>query len=257
MPGATDERMRERPLIPRISLSGARASYAGPGLALAPHRNAAATVAIALETPFSLAMPAGKVAPAQRSIALIPPDTRHHLRTEGPMIFVYLDGLSDDHQRFQRMDLDAARERLLSAGAEAILGWGVDAICEALGVPARLPPDPRVAAAIRRLEDRPQDFPRVADLAAVAGLSPSRFQALFVRAVGLPFRRYRLWRRMAVVMRVLGEKRTLTEAANEAGFSGSAHLSAAFRSMFGLAPSSLLALGLRADPGPLARSGRS
>ncbi len=217
----------------------------GPGLALAPHRNATATVVIALDAPFFLAVPAGKVAHKSCSIALIPPNTVHHLRTEGPMIFVYLDALGDDHRTLQQTDLDAARKRVLAAGTEALLWWNVDSLCEALGVLARKPPDPRITAAIHDLEERPQDFHRVADLAAVAGLSPSRFQALFVQAVGMPFRRYRLWRRMAVVMRSIGAGHSLTEAAHEAGFSGSAHLSSTFRAMFGLTPSGLLALGLQ------------
>jgi len=122
--------------------------------------------------------------------------------------------------------------------------WDVDELCGALGVPARATADPRVARAIRQLDVRPQDFPRVADLAAVADLSPSHFQALFSRAVGMPFRRYRLWRRMAVVLRSLRSGATLTDAAFDAGFSGSGHLSASFRNMFGLTPSALLAFGV-------------
>ena len=74
-------------LAPRISLSGARAAYFGPGLDLAPHRNAAATVALALDTPFTLSLPA-ESAPETRAIALIPPDTRHRLVATGPMVFL-------------------------------------------------------------------------------------------------------------------------------------------------------------------------
>lgn len=231
---------------PRISLSGARAAYVGPGLDLAPHANAAATIAIALDAPFTLALSPG-AAPELRSIALIPPNARHHLVAGGAMAFVYLDALGDDHRCLQALDLEAARAHFGRHGAAAILGWNVDRLCAALGVPARAAPDPRVAAAVRRIDARPQDFPRVADLAARAGLSPSRFQALFAVAVGMPFRRYRLWRRMALVMRALGEGQTLTEAAHEAGFASSAHLSTSFRAMFGLAPSRLAALGPRID----------
>jgi AraC-like DNA-binding protein len=60
--------------------------------------------------------------------------------------------------------------------------------------------------------------------------------------VGVPFRRYRLWRRMAVAIGTLGQGETLTRAAHEAGFASSAHFSATFRTMFGMAPSTLLAL---------------
>lgn len=238
----------QKPLVPpRVSLSGARAAYIGPGLDLAPHRNAAATVALALEAPFTLALPAGPGAsPETRHAALIPPNTRHHLRAAGPMAFVYLDALSDDHRRLQAVDLAAAHARVARAGA-AIGAWTVDDLCAALGVPARAGADPRIATAVRRLDERPQDVPRIADAATLAGLSPSRFQALFVRAVGMPFRRYRLWRRMAVVMRAIAGDTSLTAAAYEAGFASSAHLSATFRDMFGLTPSGLVALGVRIE----------
>lgn len=224
---------------PRISIAASRAAYVGPGLELAPHRNAAATVAIALEAPFSLSL--SKAAHRRRSIALIPPNTLHHLQAKGPMAFVYLDALSDDHRRFRVMDLEAARRRLTAPT------WNVDELCAELGVPPRPPRDARVSAVVRALETRPQRFRTVRDAAAGAGLSASRFQAVFTEALGVPFRRYRTWRRMALVLKVLSKGRSLTEAAQEAGFSSSAHLSTAFRGLFGLAPSRLLALGVQVD----------
>ncbi len=76
----------------------------------------------------------------------------------------------------------------------------------------------------------------------MAGLSASRFRFLFRQAVGMPFRRYRLWKRMAIVMPALAAGDSLTMAAHGAGFASSAHLSAVFKDMFGLAPSDLVAL---------------
>lgn len=231
---------------PRISLSGARAAYVGPGLDLAPHRNAAATVAIALERPFALSLPA-EAHPETRSIALIPPDTRHRLLATGPMVFVYLAALGDDHRSLASADLEAAYAETMKSGAREVATWNVDRLCTALGVPPRPAADPRVATAVRLLEAHPQDFPLVGPLAARVGLSPSRFHVLFGQAVGMPFRRYRQWRRMAVVMAALAAGRSLTETAFEAGFASSAHLSTAFREMFGLAPSALVALGVRIE----------
>lgn len=231
-------------MIPRISLSGARAAYVGPALDLAPHRNAAATLAVALAAPFDLALPADAAAETLR-VALITPNTRHHLRAAGPMAFVYLDALADDHRRLRSVDLAAAQARVALAGPDAVARWGVDRLCATFDIPARRPHDPRVAAAVRAIDARPQDLTRVSAAASLAGLSPSRFQALFAEATGVPFRRYRRWRRMAAVMRAIAAGRSLTEAAHEAGFASSAHLSAAFREMFGTTPSSLRALGVR------------
>lgn len=175
--------------------------------------------------------------------ALIPPGTLHHLRARGDMVFVYLDALGDDLAALQAIDLAAAHARLTAGGPAAMRGFGADDFCTALGVPRRGVGDARIAGVVRRLDDRPQDFPGVADAARIAGLSPSWFQALFRRAVGVPFRRYRLWRRMAVVVSATAEGQTLTRAAHEAGFASSAHLSSSFKGMFGLMPSDLAALG--------------
>lgn len=229
-------------LPPRSSLAGARSAYVSPSLRLSAHRNAAATVAVALDAPFALSVAPRDAPPAVRWAALIPPNTLHQLVATGRMVFVYLDPLGEDHRRMGDLGLDDARLR--SVLAEAGAAWDADRLVRALGLPDRPPTDPRIAAAVRHLDEHPQDFPRVSDLAAVAGLSPSRFQALFSRATGLPFRRYRLWRRMAVVLHAASRGASLTDAALDAGFSGAAHPSSTFRDRFGLSPSALLASGV-------------
>ena len=257
-------------MTPRLSLSAARAAWVGPGLQLKPHRNAVATVAVGLDASFSLSAPFPS--PAEDLwIALIPPGIRHQLIARGTMVFLYLDALSDDLERLRGADLASLHTRMLEAGTAVGTDWNVDDFCRALGLPAddvvsplqgsaqirRAPPSPRLRRAIRALDDRPQDFPRVADAAALAGLSSSRFQAVFTGVTGMPFRRYRLWRRMAVVMRALAAGYPLTAAAFEAGFASSAHLSTTFRAMFGIPPSVLLqgqALDGRSRVSPAPRS---
>ena len=96
-----------------------------------------------------------------------------------------------------------------------------------------------VAEVIRRMDDEPGCFPSVHDAARAAGLSIPRFQHAFRRATGVPFRRYRLWRRMGAAARSIGAGASLTQAALDAGFSSGAHFSSGFRAMFGISPSSL------------------
>ena len=74
-------------------------------------------------------------------------------------------------------------------------------------------------------------------------LSVSRFQHVFKAQVGTTFRRYRLWGKMHRVARSLQQGHALTRAAMDGGFASSSHLSAAFRDMFGVAPSVLLGHG--------------
>src|SRR6185503_11045895 len=80
----------------------------------------------------------------------------------------------------------------------------------------------------------------IEDAAAMAFLSPSRFAHLFKQQVGLPFRRYMLWRKLTRAMLVIGRERTIATAAHEADFADAAHLTRTFYQMVGLAPSLLM-----------------
>ena len=56
---------------------------------------------------------------------------------------------------------------------------------------------------------------------------------------GLPFRTYVLWLRVVRAVDAHTKGASLTEAAQEAGFADSAHLSRTFKRMFGLPAASL------------------
>jgi methylphosphotriester-DNA--protein-cysteine methyltransferase len=84
----------------------------------------------------------------------------------------------------------------------------------------------------------------VAEIAAGVGLSGSRFQHLFTAEVGVPFRRYRAWRRVRVAIAEIVKGSRFTTAAHTAGFADQAHFTNDFRRTFG-GPPSLSLLGLR------------
>lgn len=232
--------------MPRICVAPARAMYIGPGLRLAPHQNAAATIAVALEQPFALRTCPRSGAWScwqQHLSALIPPQTLHHLDSSGPMAFLYLDPLTDRRHPLSQEQLDGGRSRLLEAGP----GIGIQDAFAGFGLQAKLPRDARIAQVVLEVEKHPEAFSRIQQAADLACLSPSRFRARFDAEVGLPFRRYRMWRRMAQVMRSIAQGRSLTAAALEAGFSSSAHLSSSFKRMFGLSASAVIDLGVNID----------
>ena len=94
-------------------------------------------------------------------------------------------------------------------------------------------PDRRVRQIIKWATanlDRPLG---IDEAARGVGLSSSRASHLFVEETGLPFRTYVLWLRLVRAVDVRTAGRTLTEAAQEAGFADSAHLSRTFTRMFG------------------------
>jgi AraC-like DNA-binding protein len=100
--------------------------------------------------------------------------------------------------------------------------------------------DARVERVCDLLKGSFKAAPSVAHLAEQVGLSEGRLIHLFTKQTGVPLSRYISWLRLRHVVYVYMLTNSLTEAAYEAGFADSAHLSRSFRSEFGLRPSSLL-----------------
>jgi AraC-like DNA-binding protein len=225
------------PADARLWAWGARVLYVGPALNLSAHRNAVAVLAMGLDGPFEVAERPGDPESAWRSVRslLIAPDALHHLRSEGGrMAFLYVDPLSRDLQRLAEIEAPVALIRGLADG-EADWADVRQALSARLGAPADA--DPRVRAAIDALHADPAARLSLDALAQQAGLSASRFRRLFRAATGVTVRRYRLWIAMGAATRAIVRGESLTGAALDAGFSSSAHFSAAFREMFGLEPS--------------------
>jgi AraC-like DNA-binding protein len=163
------------------------------------------------------------------------------------MVFLYLNAQAADLAALASLDLNAARSRFPSPLSAVATQWQVDDWCGALGLPAPVPADQRLEPVLCRLDADPDAFPTVDALARALDLSRSRTQALFTATVGMPFRRYRLWRRMACVMVLLHRGATLTQAAMDAGFASPSHLATAFRTQFGLSPSAVVGRGIDID----------
>ncbi|MDP2319845.1 MAG: AraC family transcriptional regulator [Acidobacteriota bacterium] len=108
------------------------------------------------------------------------------------------------------------------------------------GVPPSRRLDERVTRVLASIRGSNELRISIDDAAAMACLSPSRFAHLFKQQVGLPFRRYMLWRKLTRAMLVIGRGQTISTAAHEADFSDAAHLTRTFYQMVGLAPSLLM-----------------
>jgi AraC family transcriptional regulator len=77
------------------------------------------------------------------------------------------------------------------------------------------------------------------DAIPLVDLSAGRLRHLFVEQTGLPFKTYLLWLRLIRAVECFAAGKSLTQAAHDAGFSDSAHLSRTFRRMFGVTPAAL------------------
>ena len=104
------------------------------------------------------------------------------------------------------------------------------------------PLDPRLAKALAYIRTNVRSPLTLANAAAVAHLSESRFRHLFVAQTGSSFRAYLLWLRINVAIESVMAGASWTEAAHEAGFADSAHLTRTHRRMFGIEPTSIKAI---------------
>lgn len=223
-----------------------------------PHSHHAIQIALAMAQQFRIR---GAAADAwqETSAAIVMPDRPHLFDGCGhtvAMVFVEPETLAGRAlvARHGRHDVDllcddrlAPRVAALHAvfDAQGTVAALVDAAQRIVEYLAREPVgpqavDPRVALVLERIRERPDAGLDLAQAAAMAHLSPGRFRHLFVAQTGISFRAYLLWARVgqAVAHGMAGD--SWTDAAQQAGFADSAHLSRTCRRMFGIAPTMLV-----------------
>ena len=136
-----------------------------------------------------------------------------------PLAVAYGSGASDE------VLVAAARRALATLAGETPAAPAVDA---------------RIARAIEHVRARLAEPVSLAEAAAVAHLSASRFRHLFAEQTGMAFRPYLLWARVGAAVDSAMRGQSWTEAALAWGFADSAHLTRTCRRMFGIAPTMLV-----------------
>ena len=142
----------------------------------------------------------------------------HHLR-HGPPDRLYAEGLA--------IAMTARAMQLLDERARHVPTRGTDA---------------RIARAIDYAEANLDRSIGVAELASVAGMSPSWFQSSFRAVVGQPVHAYVTERRLERARRVLtdptpsGRARSIAQIAHACGFADASHLGRAFKRRHGITP---------------------
>jgi len=232
-----------------------RAIYVGSLLENEVHAHHAIQISIALKNTLSLQAPPDLRWRAFRGVATAS-DQPHRLHCRDPVAQIYLDPESAAGL--------ALRQRMGAAVVQSIEVDDTEALAAALrpspnGRPdaehlARFiddltgtaapdystkPIDPRVQKTLSTVHALPGRHFSLRALAGQVALSPSRLGALFRHDIGIPVSRYLLWLRLIHAIQALSTDANLTEAAHDAGFSDSAHLSRTFRRMFGMPPSVL------------------
>lgn len=108
------------------------------------------------------------------------------------------------------------------------------------GAPPTRRLDARIAAVLAAIRESDDLRISLEDAAERVHLSPGRLAHLFKEELGLPFRRYMLWRKLTRATVAIGKGRSMAEAAHESDFADAAHLTRTFYQMFGIPPSVMM-----------------
>jgi AraC family transcriptional regulator len=122
--------------------------------------------------------------------------------------------------------------------ADDLVRHCVRAFCA--GAPPSRRLDPRVTTVLKKIRESDDLRMSVENAAALVHVSPGRFQHLFKDQLGLPFRRYMLWRKLTRAMVAIGRHSSIADAAHASDFADAAHLTRTFHQMFGIPPSVLM-----------------
>jgi AraC-like DNA-binding protein len=248
-----------------LALGKGIVSYIGPGSRAEFHRHDAIQLVWSPDESFRLGLE--HVSIATRA-ALIPSRQPHDLDAAGAQVAVVLvepsgmlgrrlAGLAE--RRPAMTDLD---DRLSgvplpgTADAATLIDWSRSLLATILGDAFPNAPE-RVRSEVLRasgfIDAHLDTVPLLSDAARHVGISPRQLRRSFADEIGIPYRRYILWRRLRRALLAISDGTDLTTAAATAGFSDSAHFSRTFRQTFGLTPSEVLPLltVVEADfPGP-------
>lgn len=216
----------------KIVLGDACALFVGSGGRTPMHRHLAYKFVIGLDRPVEVVDGDG----GRRRGRLLPvlPGSLHQVLADDARVGLYYA----DAGTFPNSTLPGARTiralvslcRRLDSGDEATIRSlktvpMLDGSCSA---------DSRVTAVVGEMR-RPGNTSLEA-IASRVGLSHSRFSHLFTSTVGGAPARYRRWRRLWIAAELLGRGERIVDAALEAGFSDSAHLTRTFVEMLGITP---------------------
>ena len=203
------------------------------------HRHFAAQAIVADGSAALLTRDGGKF---EGQCLLVEPLTRHRLLPGTTATLFYIEPSRDD------TSYQAMQAFLPEPHAAKIIGSPDGFWSRQMGGSARpITGDPLIDDALARIEQRLDDGAIALRVVAdVSGLSPDHFRHRFTDAVGLPFRRYVLWRRLRRAAELLSSGADATTSAHEAGFADSAHFARTIKATFGVTASQAFG-GLRHD----------
>jgi AraC-like DNA-binding protein len=225
----------------------------GPGFKSASHRHHCVQLLMTLRG--SLLIRGGPEKAWRKCGAVwIRPDATHEMDARGSTLLIAFvsaesemgaalsDRIAGDITRVPAREVARWRAALGPTPNEARTeGWLTELVLHQTRSVAMHPGICRVLTRLQQSTPMPDDL-SLRTLAAIAGLSPSRFMHAFTEAVGVPVRPYVLWLRLQRAACELNHGVSVTTAAHRAGFSDAAHMTRTFRRMLGATPRDLALL---------------
>jgi AraC-like DNA-binding protein len=204
---------------------------------------------------------------------IVRPDVEHSfngLSASGAMLFVDPESsegvwlqslLADDITIAPAARLQSCLEELSAFCERPLEGMDVGdlvrhcvrAFCA--GAPPSRRLDRRITTVLQKIRESDDLRISLEEASALVHLSPGRFAHLFKDQLGLPFRRYMLWRKLTRAMLAIGRQSNIADAAHASDFADSAHLTRTFHQMFGIPPSVMMRGEFFEIPSPFALPG--
>ena len=227
--------------------------YVGPGSSAETHRHDATQLIWSPTSPIRVHT---EHASTTTRAALIPPRQPHGFVADGNDIAVVLVEPSGPlgqqlaslaaHHNLPELEARLTDIRLPATNdAASTLEWSRQVLAATLDAETlnnRVQVRPEVLNASQFIDDHLAETPLLTAAAHHVGLSSRQLRRSFTTEIGIPFRRYVLWRRLRRALLAVDDGADLTTAAATAGFADSAHFSRTFRQTFGLTPSDVLPL---------------
>jgi AraC-like DNA-binding protein len=202
-----------------------------------PHRHFAAQAVIS-DTPVRVFD--AQEQPSDAKTVLIDPLTLHRIEPGSTVQLIYLEPGRQIDPAVQQIlrPIRSAGEQSLISSDQSLPFWS-DWLAGKGDRPEE--PDQRITAGIRYLDGAiASGWLSLEEVASTTMLSPDRFRHLFAEQMGVPFRRYVLWRRLRRAAGELVSGSDATTAAHAAGFADAAHFARTLKSTFGVTASQAL-----------------
>jgi AraC-like DNA-binding protein len=190
----------------------------------------------------------------ENSLFIIKPNTKHRIQLLGNVAMLLIDAedsrLTTYAQSLVSLNVIAKLKNCYSHPFETINALKLfEEILSELGfgsIETSPVSDDRIQKCLDNIEVNLSEELDMESLCKQNGLSESTFSHLFSKQVGIPFRRYLLWKRLKKSISIyLNSRKSLTDVSQDMGFSDQAHFTNSFKDVFGIRPTFILRNKLR------------